>query len=469
MLDSYQPNISPRPFERCLEVARRSGARAAVIETRYIDIDYRSEYSYFYSRAFAEVPDSTHRIHFFAAEVNIDGIHDLPPEVRDRYLGYVILRPSPLGRVGRTVLVPPPEMRDCVQAAVRDRVHFFGQELWVEGVPFAQQDARLGRCAQMAAWVCHYTAHLRGDVARHPMADFSILADPNVATGRPVPSQGLTGLQLSNLMREFDLPPIVYQVGHLPVSGQEPPTPPHQPEDDPGTWDTRTIAVVCRYLNSSYPVLVGTREHAFVLVGYRRVSRDNRPWIDFVRHDDQRGPYLWVRNMLRDVDPDTGDQYSPWQILIAPVPEKLWLAPEAAERIGREYLMTYDLLEGAEHLKELSEAGRLTFRTVAMSSALYKSRSGDRGLDSASLRELRLARFSRLIWMVEAVDRDARSNKDPSVLGEVLFDSTSSDLGPNVLAIRVPGALLVQHTDGVISSPLPATSVPVLSAARFQP
>src|SRR5688572_17175844 len=62
------PSASDRPLMRCLEVARLGGSRTAVIETRYIDSDYRSEYSAFYSKAFRSYEDSTHRIHFFQAE-----------------------------------------------------------------------------------------------------------------------------------------------------------------------------------------------------------------------------------------------------------------------------------------------------------------------------------------------------------------------------------------------------------------
>lgn len=186
----------------------------------------------------------------------------------------MIVRTSPLGRVGRTMLAPPPRLRRSVHAAVREAVHFFGHRLEIVGVPFAQQDTQFGRCAHVAAWVCHYTAVLRGDVSRRVMADFSLFADASVAEGRPLPSQGLTGLQLSNLMREFGLPPIVYRMGYLPTSGQEPPLPPHSLDDDPGTWDTRAVAVLCRFLNSGYPVLVGTHDHAFVIVGYRRRRRN---------------------------------------------------------------------------------------------------------------------------------------------------------------------------------------------------
>jgi hypothetical protein len=55
-------------------------------------------------------------------------------------------------------------------------------------------------------------------------------------------------------------------------------------------------------------------------------------------NDDQRGPYLLVHNFLQDIDPADGTDYGPWRTMHVPVPEKLWLAPEAAERKGGEYL-----------------------------------------------------------------------------------------------------------------------------------
>lgn len=467
--ERYDPNHLGRPFQRCLEVVESNGAKTAVIETRYIDLDYRSEYSSFFSRTFIGIPDSTHRIHFFNTQVSPDSITDLNAKQRSGYLGYLIVRPSPLGRVGRTMLLPPPDMQGIIQSSVRDRVYFFGQELEVEGVPFAQQDTQFGRCAHVAAWICHYAAHLRGDVSRRRMADFSLFADASVALGRPVPSPGLTGLQLSNLMREFDLPPIVYQMGNLPSSGQEPTPHEHDEDDDPGTWDTRAVAVLCRFLNSTYPVLVCTQDHAFVVVGYQRAARGGEPWINFIRHDDQRGPYLWIDDILKDEDPVTGDVYTPWQLLVAPVPDKLWLLPEAAERAGRDLLLAYDDLEGTGTFEALLDSGRLTFRTFAVSANAFKENAARRQLGSDALKELRLARLSRQVWVVEAVDRDARINGSLSVLGEAIFDSTSSDLDPHVHAVRVPGALLIQQTDGTIRSPLPTAKGPTSSAAKSEP
>lgn len=468
LLRRYRPNHISRPLERCLEVARAGGARSVVVETRYLDVDYRSEYSSFFSKTFADIADSTHRLHFFARSVRAADITTLSAAVRASYLGYVIIRPSPLGRVGRTMLRPPPELK-AVQTVVEESIDFFGQRLTIEAVPFAQQDTQFGRCAHVAAWICHYAAFRRGDVERRPMADFGLMADPSVAEGRPIPSQGLTGLQLSNLMREFDLPPILYRMGTIQSSGLEPPVPEHEPGDDPGTWDTRAVAVLCRFLNSGYPVLVGTHDHAFVIVGYERSRRDGEAWITFVRHDDQRGPYLRVENIRDDVDPDTGDRHAPWQLLLAPVPPKLWLLPEAAERIGRALLLRYEELEGSGLLAEVWDRKRLSFRTTAMSGTRFKEAAARRGLDASTARELRLARLSRFVWVVEAVDRDARATGRPSVLGEVVFDSTSSDVSPNALVLRVPGAMLITQTDGTIRSPLPTATKATRSAGLFQP
>lgn len=320
------PSLNPRALERCLEVARTGGASSAVIETRYLDEDYRSEYSAFFSKTFAEIPDTTHRIHFFERDLAPDQLWDLPGD--HGYLGFVVVRPSELGRVGRTMLRPPPDLEDQIRTSVVSTVSFFGQRLTVSGVPFAQQDAQFGRCAHVAAWICHYSAALRGDTQRRLMADFTLLADASVLEGRPLPSQGLTGLQLSNLLRDFGLPPLFYRMGDLPTPDPNQPPPEHQEGQHPGLWDTRIVAIACRYLNSGYPVLIGTSDHAFALIGYGRRPRDgDRDWIPFVRHDDQRGPYLVVDDVLADTDPATGNHYGPWSMLIAPVPDMLWLSP----------------------------------------------------------------------------------------------------------------------------------------------
>lgn len=450
--------FNDRPLQRCLEVARAGGASTVVIETRYIDIDYRSEYSAFYSRTFRSHPDSAHRLHFFKAPLDTSQLWELPHD--HGYIGYVVVRPSELAQVGRTVLAPPPAWEAAVRAAVDDTATFFGQKLKVRGMPFMQQDTQLGRCAHAAAWMCHFAAYRRRDVARRPMASFSLLADPALGYGRALPSEGLTLQQLLDLFRIFDLPAAFYNVAQLPPSILAPfAAPDAEPPPDvdgrpvhPGSWDTRIFRICCRYLNSGIPVLIATIDHTFVLCGYERVPRDGKPdWIRFIRHDDQRGPYLTVNDVFNDVSED-GYQYSPWQALIVPMPDKLWLPPEPAEGVGGLYLQEF--AEGVAHeipdaryLLDLINDGDLALHTYARPANSFKSEL-PRGMDPTLVREYRLARFSRFLWVVETVDRRRRRDGLPAVIGEAIFDTTSSETDPNCLAMHVPGIAWVGRTVG---------------------
>lgn len=444
-----------RPLQRCLDVARSAGATCVVVEFDYHDDDYRSEYFAFFSQTFQTVPDSAERLVFFDQLISDDDLSCLPATIE--CVGYVTIRPQQLGRVGRTVLRPPPDLADAITTAIDDLVHVFGQSFIVTGVPFMQQDTQLGRCAQASAWTCHYSAVRREEaMERRFAADFSLQADTSIAPGRMLPSDGLTVTQLSNLLDEFGLPPIIHLMGEMPSPDRDQPLPVgHDSDAHPGTWDHRAISVACRYLNSGYPVLIGTLDHAFTLCGYARVARadDEKDWIMFVRHDDQRGPYLKVHNILADEDPDTGDIYEPWESMLIPVPRDLWLQPEAAELRARRYIpafaarMTKD--PTTDLILEAARRGDLTYRTYAISQNDYKARLAQRIHEDPKLvRRLRFTGMSRIIWVVEAVDRASRGTGDPSVIAEAIYDSTSADDDPGLLALWGSSAIWSANTSG---------------------
>lgn len=459
------------PFRRCLQVAQEGGALSLVIETRYVDLDYRSEYSSFYSRGFLTPPNTAHRLHFFRAPLRVEQLADLPEDAG--YVGYMIVRPAPLGPVGRTMIAPPPGMENSVRTSVYETVTLFGQKLSVKAVPFMQQDAQLDRCAHAAAWSCHYAAFRRGEVSRRPVASFSLMADASLGIGRPIPSDGLTPRQLADLLRLFDLPCQYYDVETLPGVAPGPGVPPDPaPAFDgngqrlpAGRWDTRIISICCRYLNSAVPVIVGTDEHAFVLCGYSRQARGGASnWIRFVRHDDQRGPYLWVDDIRTD-KADDGYEYAPWRLILVPLPEKLWLPPERAEGAAAALLDGFarraaSLFAGPRTLVDLQAKGQLALRTYARPANTFKAEAAGR-IDPILLPEYRLARFSRFVWVVEAVDRARRDAGNPNcVVGEAVFDATSSGFRPTLLALHIPGVAVVYDTKGAPRGPILCSSDP---------
>ena len=93
------------------------------------------------------------------------------------------------------------------------------------------------------------------------------------------------------------MPALMYVIGNLPtVLGVPEPTPDEGGDKQPGEWDKRLFSVISRYVNSGFPVLVGTAGHAFVVVGWYREGDQMR----FVVNDDEIGPYDIVEKPMAD-------------------------------------------------------------------------------------------------------------------------------------------------------------------------
>ncbi len=89
-----------KPFRQILDVVRSRGCSTVVIEHRYIDRDYLSEYSSFWSGRFNDHRPETKRIHFFKTSFAVEDLLFLPKD--PGYLGYCVIRPTYLGALGRT-------------------------------------------------------------------------------------------------------------------------------------------------------------------------------------------------------------------------------------------------------------------------------------------------------------------------------------------------------------------------------
>src|SRR4051794_19017062 len=105
LLEEYG-GLRPDPLRQIFDVVREGGCATVVVENRYVDADFRSDFAAFWSGRFEPRTGFTRRMHFFSRRIGEDDLHDLPDE--PGYLGYVILRPTPYGPVGRAVLAPPP-------------------------------------------------------------------------------------------------------------------------------------------------------------------------------------------------------------------------------------------------------------------------------------------------------------------------------------------------------------------------
>lgn len=438
------------PFRKVLAVARAHGCRTVLIESRYIDADYRSEYSTFWSKRFDSVEPVARRVHFFRAHIEEDRIASLPED--HGYVGYSVLRPGPNldGHIGRTVIAPPPDLEAATMATVLDEVSLFGQQLSVRGSPFSEQDGEFLTCAHAAIWAAHYSAYRRGLVGRRLTAELAEFRPAVLSPRRALPAPGMTLAQVQAVFDATGQPALIYpSLSGLPrVPGVEIVEPRTDGDGDDlpgGYWDTRLFSVICRYLNSGFPVMIANVNHAFILVGWFSEAGQIR----FIACDDQQGPY-------EVIDSPFSDKRSPWVAIVVPLPPKVYMSGEMAETWGHRAFRAYGSVPGVpESWLALASAlavapKELSLRTFLRDGRTFKAALGHQGRPPDVERELRLARLPHYVWVVEAHDRELRKAGEPSVIAEVAFDPNSSDHKdrvPRQDAISMPGFTAISPPD----------------------
>ena len=465
-----------RPLERILRIVEGLGCRTVLIERRYVDPDYRSDYSRFWSHTFEGRDPFATRLHFFTRHIDEAELHALPAESELGYLGYSVMRPTPRGPVGRTLIPPPKELvrSGVVLTLVEDTVHVFGQRLTVRGAPFCQQDGQFFRCAHAAAWMCHYNAALRGLAAREVTATFADAAPVALSSDRLLPSHGMNSFQLQATFAALGLPAIAYELEKLPSVGGVT-DPKHQLGRPAGEWDTRLFSIACRYLNSGFPVLVGTEsDHAFTLVGW---YQDGDEMIRFVANDDVDGPYMQIDSPFTDKE-----ARHPWETFMIPLPPSVLVSGEEAEDSAFSTLtLSASRAEGG--VTELAKLGdgdgdgdgeaKVKLRTGLRDGSAYKAMAAERGLPEDVVRMIRLAQLPHYVWVTEAHLVEACSDGGPCVVAEIVHDSTSDGNGPRADLLLLPGAgVTFPPADGAAqqsSSSVPARWVSSLSVCDGAP
>jgi hypothetical protein len=430
------------PIDHILNVVRSRNCRTVVLEHAYVDRDYQSEYAAFWATRFADRPARAARVHFFSCKFGTDALHHLPDECG--YLGYFVFRPTQLGAIGRTVIVPPEKLTSprIRFTSVVDRPSLFGHPLEVRGVPFCQQDGELLRCAHAAAWICHYVAVHRRIIGRRSTADIARMPSIEGSKHRPLPSTGLTGEQLQGVFSAIGIPAFFYEVARLPLLPANMPLIPEmeRAEYERRILDERVFRVVCKYLNSGFPVVVLTESpdgnHAFTLVGWEH--RDDHGGVRLIACDDQVGPYEIIESPTAD-----SDRRGTWKGLMIPLPAEVFLTGEAAESRARQIVsaeldtanleedaFASDLSKIAPHLRQLR--GDIRVRSRLIEGRRLKSMAQRQQRHPEAVRVVRMADLPLWVWVVEFQDSNCRTRGAPCVLAEIVVDSTSHDDDPTV-------------------------------------
>ena len=197
-----------------------------LIEKKYIDRSYIQDYSDYYVKCFNLYKRDCMRIHFFnckeselctvtsfedSDESKIDSIVKL-------YLGFIVIRPIPSTFIARACLKryeTPEDKLDHYIISRNVKSHLLGLDLFVETVPFIEQDRVLSVCATSALW-SFFNAHSNVDKNQIPSPYQITTTAINInAMSVVAPDQmdsGLTIDMMCNCLKTLGLVPQFFEI-----------------------------------------------------------------------------------------------------------------------------------------------------------------------------------------------------------------------------------------------------------------
>src|ERR1022692_1141685 len=274
---------NPTPINNTLQALADPplNCKTVIFEREYGDKDYQDEYAAFYSRAFKKYEPRATRLHFFAADftqADIPKLESIVPP--DAYLGFLVLRPTDLQRVGRTLLKPTLKNPDqeFVHCLAEFSAHILGQKFSVKAMPFVQQDTQVGACAQASLWmVARFISRRYGHREFLP-SEINLFAKAKGAWGRALPAErGLNWKQMLDALEGMGLSALSYSLDqfddcsrHVDAAMPENAgwTPDQKAQHLQTVRSLKLADIAYRYIESGFPVILGTTNHALVGIGH---------------------------------------------------------------------------------------------------------------------------------------------------------------------------------------------------------
>jgi hypothetical protein len=381
---------APAKVGKTLSQGLSDGVKAILIETGYIDKDYRSTYYNYYSKKGQFYRADCVRLHFFDGTVSFDADRlklqsTGPGDLTYHYYGYMVLRPTGIATIGRSVLSP--DIRSGGSGSIihaDHKAHLLGHRLSVQGFPSMAQHSDIAVCAHVACWAIlrHYSE--RYAVHREYLTHDITMMAQEFPPGGVVPSLGLNVFHAERIFQEANTFPLII------------------PKER--STDRSFYRQIGAYIESGFPLYatLPSKSHAVVLVGqdWRTPVVGVGPagmryaWDEVARVavvDDNHLPYL-------SIEVDGGAPYSVKDVdaFIVALPEKIFYPADAVDRIAPKLLRLNKLLD----LPPKKQTVIRYFLTTV--SALRKfMRAKESEFDAALLRLVMTLPLAQFVWIVE--------------------------------------------------------------------
>lgn len=398
-----------------------------VIETEYVDVDYRDAYYRFYSTKLRDFNRYCVRLSFFEDSVQhyFTDIHTITEQdeidINSHYLGFIVLRPLK-NCLGRNVLSPKAlnrcePMRICGTTV---KSSCMGIKLSVWGFPHASQDGQLMTCAETTVWaMSEYFGEKYSHYSRiFPHHILDLLQEDYFE--RMLPSNGLSYQMISYVLQKQGFACKIYHKSN-PMFKE----------------------LFACYVESGFPIAVAIRGkdskeeiygHAVVCIGRKDISSDTiesiapvnykgknlRMWNkvvnEFVANDDNLMPYsIFSFNK----EPECGDEndWGEYEIVsfIVPLHSKIYIEAEEAIKISTELVVDRTTVD---------EPCIRTLLTTARSYREYVIKNPD--IKEKEKQVLLNLDFPKFVWITEI---SSKSDFCKEKVSETLFLDPTADSG----------------------------------------
>ena len=258
--------FDPKGIAQRLKSQVTAAAKGLLVEHGYVDKDYRSTFYNFYAKKGRQYRADCVRLHFFDDAVGYDEewteitCSDGPPE--HHYFGYIVLRPTIVATLGRSVLSP--DIRQgargmAIQSA--HNVNLLGHQLSVWGFPSMAQHVDIAVCAHVSCWaILRYYSQTFPQHQEYLVHDITQLVSP-FDPGGLVPSKGFSVLDAERVFQA---------AGCFPVLVVK--------DKDSNFPDESFYSQLLAYLESGFPLFVAlpNEAHAVVVVGHNWKQFESR-------------------------------------------------------------------------------------------------------------------------------------------------------------------------------------------------
>lgn len=413
--DVVSPEFAPAKVGETLAAGISDAVKGVLVEANYIDKDYRSTYYQFYAKKGQYYNPNCVRLHFFDATVsfNSERLQLTCPDNRlaDHYFGFMVLRPTTIATIGRTVLSPGIRSGACgLIITANHKAHVLGEKLTVHGFPSMDQHVDIAVCAHVACWsiLRHYSERysLYREFLTHDITMMAQDFDP----GGLLPSRGL---------HVWDAERVFQAANTFPL---------HISKADPERPDPQFFRQAGAYIESGFPLFAAMhgRRHAMAVVGHEwreptaragtgmRYAWDEMAQLAVV--DDNHLPYLSI-----PVE-SGGAPYSAADIdaFIVPLPEKIFYPADAVDRLAP---TLFHKLGPAVGLPPEDETIIRYFVTTA-SALRHFVRERESEFDTALLQIVMTLPLAQFVWIVEFARESQWAVRQ--VAARAVIDATAS-------------------------------------------